>query len=584
MARKLLLIPKKLTKAIIPNLETQLKLILKITEQKIVKGIASRYSLNKAWTEKKEILSRIEDIILSEYTIKMQEKETKETEIKTRITEFLKKIKFHDRSPNNKINRSKRLQYFYFIKSVYQLRKENKIGTAPVRDSINKLREGIDRYRMHKTTGMIEKIKADLASLEKTVSNIDLDKVERKGNKIQYFRSSIKELRKTKGAETVRYLTRHYSNDIAADFNPAFYSVFIKLAEKFLLKNIAKSVKIRTEKPDTLDRIKELIKDYQVFLIPNHISNTDQGPIVLACNWMGLPHPTILAGKNLDRGLAKLVLSSMGATKLRRDEIKQEVKWFHNPLYRKTFKTYNKVMWRLREQPYLFYMEGGRSREGTFVEPKTGIFSQILDYVKNDDKPVVFVPIALSYNIVSEDRDIDKSLKNKHHDISNVDFLTQIIKFDRGYKNEKESSIYVNLLEPVMINPESLPEEISKEYVKDFAGFFMRKINENIVLTSTYKLGFAIMRNIRKSKGINYVDMNEVKKFYIDNIDNLFDCNGKTPEEIADMVGTEFRKGMEILIKRGFITYKKGSWNVLNEGVVQQYANRGRYKLEKIVG
>jgi len=106
----------------------------------------------------------------------------------------------------------------------------------------------------------------------------------------------------------------------------------------------------------------------------------------------GIRPPIIAAGINLFVGpLGLLHKHVTGAVPIRRNT--------KDPAYLITLKAY--VAELLRDHDLLFYIEGGRSYSGELKAPKTGLIHAAM---QSDRTDLVILPIAVSYDLVLEDR------------------------------------------------------------------------------------------------------------------------------------------------------------------------------------
>lgn len=342
--------------------------------------------------------------------------------------------------------------------------------------------------------------------------------------------------------EIIEFLVEYYIDDMASDFDPAFLIIF-KALIRFLFPHMYKSIKITEESKDAVKKIKSIQGKYPLFILPNHISNSDHIPICLALNKAGVFHPVIVAGANLYRGISRKILPKANCYKLRRDYLHGDVKWLSNPLYNMVFRKYNYYLWEHNE-PFLFYIEGTRSRDGQILPPKLGFIKEILKFIEERDKVAYFVPVSLSYTVVPEDEELLKSIKGKN--ISNKDIVTQNLALDKIYGSMKDSSIYIHISEPVEISNENLPE------AGDFAKEMIKMISENIVITPSYLFAHTVV-SLKK------------ENFTIEEIKNLLT---KDSERIIEIGADIFEK------KRAIKKIDNSRYEITNIELLQQYANR----------
>ena len=130
----------------------------------------------------------------------------------------------------------------------------------------------------------------------------------------------------------------------------------------------------------------------RVIYASDHKSHTDYLIEPLVLDDHGVRPPIIAAGINLFGGpLGLLHQHVTGAVPIRRAT--------KDPAYLITLKAY--VAELLRDHDLLFYIEGGRSYTGDLKAPKTGLIHAAM---QSDTENLVILPMAISYDLVLEDR------------------------------------------------------------------------------------------------------------------------------------------------------------------------------------
>jgi glycerol-3-phosphate O-acyltransferase len=130
----------------------------------------------------------------------------------------------------------------------------------------------------------------------------------------------------------------------------------------------------------------------RVIYASDHKSHTDYLVEPLVLDDHGIRPPIIAAGINLFGGpLGLLHKHVTGAVPIRRNT--------KDPAYLITLKAY--VAELLRGHDLLFYIEGGRSYSGELKAPKTGLIHAAM---QSDTQDLVILPMAISYDLVLEDR------------------------------------------------------------------------------------------------------------------------------------------------------------------------------------
>ncbi len=356
--------------------------------------------------------------------------------------------------------------------------------------------------------------------------------------------------------EIIDFLSRYYINDMAADFDPAFLIVF-KVIAKLLFKNMHSSLRLTEESKEPVEKVKRLQGKYPLFFMPNHISNADHIPLCIALNKAGIFHPIIVAGANLYRGVSRKILPKANCYKLQRDYIHGSVKWLSNPLYNMVFKKYNYYLWSHNE-PFLFYIEGTRSRDGKILPPKYGFLKEIVNFVGEFKTKAYFVPISLSYTVVPEDLELVQSLRGKN--ISQKDLLTQNLELDKIYGSVKDSSIYINISEPVEISYENIPN------VTELGKKLLGIISENIVVTPTYHLAVAL-KNLSEEQ----FSLSEVREVFSEK----FFTAEKSDYKLLLSVDEILEAGIDVFVKKNAIqNIGDETFKIVNKDLIVQYANR----------
>jgi glycerol-3-phosphate O-acyltransferase len=132
-----------------------------------------------------------------------------------------------------------------------------------------------------------------------------------------------------------------------------------------------------------------------IVYIPCHRSHIDYLLLSYVVYKRGLSPPHIAAGANLNLPVLGAILRRCGAFFLRRS-FKGE------PLYAAVFNEYLHLMIS-RGFPIEYFVEGGRSRSGRMLLPRTGILGMTLkSFVRGHERPLVFVPVYIGYEKLIE--------------------------------------------------------------------------------------------------------------------------------------------------------------------------------------
>lgn len=177
-----------------------------------------------------------------------------------------------------------------------------------------------------------------------------------------------------------------------------------------------------------------------IVYIPCHRSHIDYLLLSYLIHRHGLTPPHVAAGVNLNMPLVGSLLRRAGAFFLRRS-FKGE------PLYSAVFQEYLHLML-VRGFPIEYFIEGGRSRSGRTLAPKTGILGMtIASYLRGHDRPLVFVPVYLGYERLLEGETYVRELAGRPKQRETVwSLLATACKIRRIY-----GRVHVNFGEPLAL-------------------------------------------------------------------------------------------------------------------------------------
>jgi len=189
--------------------------------------------------------------------------------------------------------------------------------------------------------------------------------------------------------EQARERARRHALAIASDYS---YSV-MRAAELFLTwvwTRLFDGVEVRN-----LDVLRGVAPGQSIVYLPCHRSHTDYLLVSYILYRAGMSPPHIAAGENLALPVLGRILRGGGAFFLRRS-------FKGDPLYATVFGEY---LHRMLAQgfPLEYFIEGGRSRSGRLLPPKTGLLGMtVQSFLRRHERPLVFVPIYLGYEKLPE--------------------------------------------------------------------------------------------------------------------------------------------------------------------------------------
>lgn len=182
---------------------------------------------------------------------------------------------------------------------------------------------------------------------------------------------------------------RDYAREIVPSFSASAYFGFATRAAKLLSTSLF-NVELHRLEQEALDGIDP---DATVVFVMNHRSNFDYVLVTyLAADQSALSYAV---GEWARVWPMSRLIRAMGAYFIRRKS--------RNELYRKVLSTYVQKSTEAGVTQAVF-PEGGLSRTGAIGQPKLGILSYIVEGWSPEGRDVVFVPVALNYDRVVEDR------------------------------------------------------------------------------------------------------------------------------------------------------------------------------------
>ena len=188
-------------------------------------------------------------------------------------------------------------------------------------------------------------------------------------------------------------------------------------------------------------RVRELAQNgHEIIYVPCHRSHMDYLLLTYVIYHEGLVTPHIAAGINLNFWPVGKIFRRCGAFFLRRS-------FAGNKLYTAVFREYLELLFN-KGYSVKYYPEGGRSRTGRLLPPKTGMLAMTLQAaLKGINRPVSIVPVYLGYEHVMEVKSYQKELKGK---TKKKESPTQVFSAIRKLKNYGQG--FVNFGEPLQIN------------------------------------------------------------------------------------------------------------------------------------
>ena len=273
-------------------------------------------------------------------------------------------------------------------------------------------------------------------------------------------------------------------NEIAGDYSVSWLR-FGEIILHWLWKRLYSAINVSNAKV-----LRKLAQDgHEIIYVPCHRSHMDYLLLSYVILQEGLVMPRIAAGINLNFWPAGTVFRKGGAFFIRRS-------FGGNRLYSTIFREYLGLLFE-RGYGVKYYTEGGRSRTGRVLSPKTGMLAMtIQSLLRGIDRPLTLVPVYLGYEHVMEVGTYHKELSGSEKKSESMFGVLKAIKSLRNYGNG-----YVNFGEPMNIN-----EFLNKQVPNWKDAIDPIDPQKPTWLTPTVNvLADQVMENINKSAALNGV-------------------------------------------------------------------------------
>ena len=235
---------------------------------------------------------------------------------------------------------------------------------------------------------------------------------------------------------TVLLAAKKYADEIAANYSQAFIT-FMSILLGRLWNQLYDGVEVQH-----VDRLQEIGDGAEIIYVPCHRSHMDYLLLSYVIYHKGFAIPHVAAGVNLNMPVIGRFLRKGGAFFLRRS-------FKGDALYAAVFRKYLGVMM-ARGHPLEYYIEGGRSRTGRLLTPRTGMLSMTIgSYLRDPLRPIVFVPVYFGYERIVEGRTYIGELSGQPKSKESVLGLLKTLPALRS----RFGKVYVNFGEPVPLDP-----------------------------------------------------------------------------------------------------------------------------------
>ncbi|RYV02920.1 glycerol-3-phosphate 1-O-acyltransferase [Shewanella sp. OPT22] len=290
----------------------------------------------------------------------------------------------------------------------------------------------------------------------------------------------------------------NYLDEIAANYSDSL----VRIAERLLTwlwNKLYKGINIRGA-----ELVRQLHHDgHEIVYVPCHRSHMDYLLLSYILYYEGMVPPHIAAGINLNFWPAGPMFRKGGAFFIRRS-------FNGNKLYTAVFKGYLDLLFN-KGYSVEYFTEGGRSRTGRLLNPKTGMLAMTVSSVlRGIERPVTLVPVYLGYDHVMEVATYHKELSGKKKQKESVwqvfSAIRKLGNFGQGYVNFGEPinvQQHLSQIEPewralIAQDPEQKPTWLTPA-VNSLANKVMTKINGATAVSSISLMSLIVLASEQKS-------------------------------------------------------------------------------------
>jgi glycerol-3-phosphate O-acyltransferase len=238
-----------------------------------------------------------------------------------------------------------------------------------------------------------------------------------------------------------------------------------------------------------LENLKSVVDAHEVVYVPCHRSHMDYLLLSYVIYQNGYAIPHIAAGVNLDMPVIGRILRQGGAFFIRRS-------FAGNALYTGVFTKYLGLMM-ARGHAIEYFVEGGRSRTGRLLQPKTGALTMtVRSFLRDPKRPVVFVPVYFGYERVVESNTYINELSGKPKQKETVWGMLKTVPALR----RRFGKVHVSLGEPIRL------DEMLTRYSPEWRG---APVEEKPAWMATLvdDLALRIMRNINSAAFVTPINL-----------------------------------------------------------------------------
>lgn len=227
-------------------------------------------------------------------------------------------------------------------------------------------------------------------------------------------------------------VAHRYAYEIAADYSHPFV-VFLSGVLGRLWNRLYAGVEVVN-----FASLQSIPEGSEIVYVPCHRSHMDYLLLSYVVYHRGFATPHIAAGINLNLPVVGAWLRRGGAFFLRRS-------FGGNAIYTAVFNGYLGLMM-ARGHSIEYFIEGGRSRSGRLLQPKTGMLAMtVRSYLRDPRRPVVFAPVYFGYERLVEGRTYTGELSGRPKEKESILGMLRTLPQLRG----RFGRVYVSFGEPL---------------------------------------------------------------------------------------------------------------------------------------
>lgn len=276
-----------------------------------------------------------------------------------------------------------------------------------------------------------------------------------------------------------------YGNEIASDYTYTAIR-FLEVVLSWFWNKIYDGIKV-----NHIEQVQGIAPGHEVIYVPCHRSHIDYLLLSYLLFRNGLTPPHVAAGINLNMPVVGSLLRRGGAFFMRRT-------FKGNPLYTAVFNEYLHTLFS-KGFPVEYFVEGGRSRTGRMLQPRTGMLAITLrSFLRSSRTPIVFVPVYIGYERVLEGRTYLGELRGAS---KKKESIFDIFKVFSALK-QRFGQVYVNFGEPIRLAgflDEQQPGWREQDHGPQFRPAWLNQ--------ATSRLGDTVARHLNEAAAINPVNL-----------------------------------------------------------------------------